>query len=115
MVNRIAYSMFGSLGAPTYRVQITGIPFNEVRILKEALETMDEVVSVYQRSYRNNTLELDVVSEMDANALAEWLFDRGVNIGDVSSQGVTGGWGSEPEPVTLPPETPKKDPNSGVW
>jgi hypothetical protein len=95
MVNRIAYSMFGSLGAPTYRIQITGIPFKEVRVLKEALESMDEVTSVYQRSYRSNTLELDVVSEMDANALAEWLYDKGVDVGDVSSQGVTGGWGAE--------------------
>jgi hypothetical protein len=109
MVNRIAYSMFGSLGAPTYRIQITGIPFNEVRILKEGLEIMDEVTSVYQRSYRSNTLELDVVSELDANALAEWLYDKGVNIGDVSSQGVTGGWGGEPEPVQ-PPSEPPKDP-----
>ncbi|MDR1136975.1 MAG: hypothetical protein LBK91_01515, partial [Synergistaceae bacterium] len=73
--------------------QITGIPFNEVRILKETLDAMDEVVSVYQRSYRNNTLELDVVSELDANALAEWLYDKGVDISDVSPQGVTGGWG----------------------
>ena len=95
MVNRIAYSMFGSLGAPTYRIQITGIPFKEVRVLKEALESMDEVTSVYQRSYRGNTLELDVISEMDANALAEWLYDKGVDVGDVSSQGVTGGWGVE--------------------
>ena len=95
MVNRIAYSMFGSLGAPTYKIQITGIPFKEVRILKEALESMDEVTSIYQRSYRSNTLELDVISELDANALAEWLYDKGVDIGDVSSQGISGGWVGE--------------------
>ncbi|MDR1514788.1 MAG: hypothetical protein LBS45_03760 [Synergistaceae bacterium] len=92
MVNSIAYSMFGSLGAPTYRIKIAGIPFDAVFELIESLETLDGVKSVYQRSYDNGTLELDVVSEMDANALARWLSKNGSSISRVSQQTIDAGW-----------------------
>ncbi|MDR3230929.1 MAG: hypothetical protein LBT65_05785 [Synergistaceae bacterium] len=92
MVNAIAYMLFGSLGAPTYSVKIAGIPFDDVWTLQEALEELDEVKSVYQRSYDNEVLELDVISEMDANALGRWFSKNGVAISRVSTQAVEGKW-----------------------
>jgi hypothetical protein len=92
MVNAIAYSMFGSLGAPTYRIKIAGVPFDAVFELIENLEALDEVKSVYQRSYDDGTLELDVVSEMDVNTLARWLSQNGSSISRVSSQTIDAGW-----------------------
>jgi hypothetical protein len=92
MVNAVAYSMFGSLGAPTYGVKISGIPFDAVMELIEGLEALDEVKSVYQRSYDDGTLELDVVSSMSTNELAKWLSKNKSSISRVSGQTVEGRW-----------------------
>ncbi|MDR3265882.1 MAG: hypothetical protein LBT15_07720 [Synergistaceae bacterium] len=92
IVNAIAYMLFGSLGAPTYSVKIAGIPFDDVWTLQETLEELDEVKSVYQRSYDNEVLELDVISEMDANTLGRWFSKNGVAISRVSTQTVEGKW-----------------------
>lgn len=106
MINAVAYMMFGSLGAPTYSVKISGIPFGNVDALKKSLEGLDEVKSVYQRAFDNGQLELDVISEMDSNALGTWLEKNGVTVSRATTQTVEGSWGgaaeSKPEPSAEP-------------
>jgi hypothetical protein len=97
MVNAIAYMLFGSLGAPTYSVKITGMPFDELFALQDSIEALDEIKSVYQRSFDNEMLELDIISEWDANTLARWLSKNGVKVSRVTTQTIEGIWKGKSE------------------
>jgi hypothetical protein len=111
MINSVAYMMFGSLGAPTYNVKIAGIPFESVGALKKSLEELDEVKSVYQRAYDNGQIELDVISEMDSNALGTWLGKNGVTIVRVTTRSVEGNWSEANGAVREQPKDPSQPGN----
>ena len=89
LVNKVAYSLVsGSAGGVTGRVVkpfADGVSFADARRLKSALEETKGVTAVYQRSFRNNKLELDVNTEGNAEDLAVRLEELGMSVTGVTA------------------------------
>lgn len=94
IVHKIAYSIVsgsaGGIPGRTVKVKMSNLTFKEAKALKESLQDIHGVTSVYQRLFRNKCLELDVVSDMTAEDVASLLSDLGYDIEDLSSATVEG-------------------------
>ncbi|MDR2137370.1 MAG: hypothetical protein LBO68_03690 [Synergistaceae bacterium] len=95
IVHKIAYSLVsGSAGgAPgiTVNIKIADISFKEVETLEEALrELAGKSGGVYEREYKGNVLEVDVVSEKTARAVASFLSEKGISVEGVTAQTISG-------------------------
>ncbi|MCL2147058.1 MAG: hypothetical protein FWH52_04530 [Synergistaceae bacterium] len=94
IVNKIAYALIsgsaGGIPGRTIKVRISNLSFNDARALKENLQEVSGVTGVYQRLFRERKLELDVVSDKNAEDIASILSDLGYEINDLSSGLVEG-------------------------
>ncbi|MDR1649489.1 MAG: hypothetical protein LBR71_04445 [Synergistaceae bacterium] len=107
IVHKIAYSLVsgsaGGVPGMTVNIKIADISFKEVEELEEALrELAGKSGGVYEREYRGNVLEVDVVSDKSARVVASFLSERGVSVEGVTAQTIAGrGGGAEivSEPV----------------
>lgn len=97
IVNKIAYALVsgsaGGIPGRTVKVIITGIDFKTSRLLRDKLLGLGGVSGVYQRNFKNNRLELDVVSDKTSEEIAEYLSDNkfeitGVSGAEVEAQGI---------------------------
>ncbi|MDR1376336.1 MAG: hypothetical protein LBJ22_02400, partial [Synergistaceae bacterium] len=113
IVHKIAYSLVsGSAGGVpgiTINVKIAGISFREAEALEGALrELAGKSGGVYEREYRDNVLQVDVVSEKTARAVASFLSENGISVESVTAQTISGRGGilagdSAPAPVPSAP------------
>ena len=96
IVNKIAYALVsgsaGGIPGRTVKVIISGIDFKTSRLLRDNLLGLGGVTGVYQRNFKNNRLELDVVSDKTSEEIAEYLSDNkfeitGVSGAEVEAQG----------------------------
>ena len=99
IVHKIAYSLVsGSAGGVpgiTVNIKIADISFREAEALEEALrELAGRSGGVYEREYKGNILEVDVVSEKTARAVASFLSENGIGIEGVTAQTVSGRGGA---------------------
>lgn len=94
LVNKVAYALVsGSAGAMpgrTVKIVVDKVSFSQVRVLKEALEGTDGVVAVYQRAFGGGKVELDVVTEKTAEALALELERLSVEVTGLTASTVEG-------------------------
>ena len=94
IVNKIAYSLIsgsaGGIPGRTIKVRISDLSFKDAMALKENLQGLPGVTGVYQRLFRERKLELDVVSDKNAEDIALVLSDLGYEINDLSSGLVEG-------------------------
>jgi predicted Fe-Mo cluster-binding NifX family protein len=99
MVNKVAYALVsgaaGGIPGTTVKVAVADVSFEEASMLKASLQRLDGVSGVYQRRYRDRSLEMDVVSDKTAESLAEVIsglgFEvSGVALGTVEAQGSSG-------------------------
>ncbi|MDR2180691.1 MAG: hypothetical protein LBP21_10315 [Synergistaceae bacterium] len=109
IVHKIAYFLVsGSAGGVpgiTVNVKIANISFKEVEVLEEALrELAGKSGGVYERDYKDNVLEIDVVSEKTARSVASFLSEKGLSIEGLTAQTISArggnsqGGGPAPEP-----------------
>lgn len=78
IIYKIAYGMAsaGSLGGITVNVKIAGASFKDVENITEVLRQMaGDSGGVFERSYQNGLLEIDVVSPKTARNVASFLSD----------------------------------------
>jgi hypothetical protein len=94
IVYKIAYNMASagsSLGGITVNVTISNISFKQVETLMGALSEMaGRSGSVYERSYENGVLKVDVVSEKTAEEVASFLSGEGIEVEGLTVQTVSG-------------------------
>jgi hypothetical protein len=95
IVHKIAYFLVsGSAGGVpgiTVNVKIANISFREVEVLEEALrELAGKSGGVYEREYKDNLLEVDIVSEKTARAVASFLSEKGISVEAVTAQTING-------------------------
>ena len=89
---KIAYSMASAgsaLDGLTVNIRIADLNFNDVEVIESKLKAVDGA-NLFERSYANNLLELDLVSSKNARAVASLLAEQGVNIDAVTNQTVSG-------------------------
>jgi hypothetical protein len=113
IVHKIAYSLVsgsaGGIPGATVNIKIADISFKEVEILEEALrELAGKSGGVYEREYKDNVLQVDVVSEKTARAVASFLSENGISIEGVTAQTINGKGGiadrdSTPAPAPSSP------------
>jgi hypothetical protein len=117
IVHKIAYALVsGSAGGVpgiTVNIKISNISFKRVEAIEEGLrELVGKSGQVYEREYRDGTLEIDVVSEKTSRSIASFLSENGVDIGGVTSQTIEGKMEGEAPAGTPAPkgteEAPKK-------
>ncbi len=88
IVNRIAYALASGnsngISGRTVKIIISGIDFRTGRLLREKLQNLGGVNGVYQRNFKNNRLELDIVSDKNSEEIAEYLSDNKFEITGVS-------------------------------
>lgn len=92
LAQNIANGRKGALKGRTLSLLIRAIPFAQTRTLKETLSENPNVTSLFQRSYSDKTLCLDVVTPLSADELAEALDAAGVEISGVLQDTVEGSW-----------------------
>jgi hypothetical protein len=95
IVHKIAYALVSgsSGGVPgiTVNIRIAGISFKQVESIEEALADLaGKSGGVYERSFGEGVLEVDVVSEKTANIIASFLSEHGVEIESRTPQTVSG-------------------------
>jgi hypothetical protein len=95
IVHKIAYSLVsgsaGGVPGMTVNIRIADISFREAESIEEALrELAGRSGGVYEREYENNILEVDVVSEKTARAVASFLSENGISVEGVTAQTVNG-------------------------
>ncbi|MDR2176009.1 MAG: hypothetical protein LBO82_08775 [Synergistaceae bacterium] len=107
IVHKIAYSLVsGSAGGVpgiTVNIRIADISFKEAEALEEALrELAGKSGGVYEREYKGNVLEVDVVSEKTARTVASFLSENGIGVEAVTAQTVSGRGGAAPSAPSAP-------------
>ena len=111
IVHKIAYFLVsgstGGVPGVTVNVKIANISFREVELLEEALrELAGKSGGVYEREYKDNLLEVDIVSEKTARAVASFLSENGISVEGVTGQTINGRGGivdSAPAPQPSAP------------
>ena len=97
----------GGVPGVTVNVKIANISFREVELLEEALrELAGKSGGVYEREYKDNLLEVDIVSEKTARAVASFLSENGISVEGVTAQTINGRGGivdSAPAPQPSAP------------
>jgi hypothetical protein len=109
IVHKIAYALVsgqeGGVTGAVVNIRISGISFQQVQAIQEALgEFAGKSGSVFERGYKDRTLEIDVNSEKTARDIASFLAGQGVEIEGYDSQTVTGSMADSP-----PKETPVEE------
>ena len=94
MVNEIAYGLWrsqgGGLGLPIV-ITINNITFREVEAVTEALQRLaGRGGDVFVRSYENQMLEIDFVSNQSVRIVTSFLSDQGVEIEGFTSHTISG-------------------------
>lgn len=94
LVNKVAYALVsgssGGIPGRTYRVSVSGVAFAEARTLRDALGQAGGISGVYQRSFADRTLEMDVVTEKTAEDVAVLLESLGVEVTGLTAGTVEG-------------------------
>ncbi|MDR1978151.1 MAG: hypothetical protein LBQ42_05405 [Synergistaceae bacterium] len=94
LVHKVAYALIsgsaGGIPGRTVNVKIMDISFKDGKVLEDLLQGVDGVTAVYHRTYRNKTVEFDVVSDKTSDELAFLLSEHGVDVQDVTSATVEG-------------------------
>jgi hypothetical protein len=94
LVHKVAYAMVsgsaGGIPGKTVSVRVAAISLKDARVLQDLLNGLEGVTGVYQRAYRQKTLEIDVVSDKTAEELAYLLSDNGVDVEDITSVTIEG-------------------------
>ena len=103
---KIAYGMASvgaHLGGGTVNIKIADTPFQEVDTLEKYLkEIAGEGGKLFERSYQNNLLELDLVSGKKARDVANALAQRGIQVEKLTAQTIVGRIPVGPGPGPLP-------------
>jgi predicted RND superfamily exporter protein len=90
----VAYALVsgqaGGIPGRTIKVVIEGVNFARLRDIKQEIESLDGVTSVYQRSFASQKAELDVVAEKTSEGLAVDLERLGIEISSLSANTVEG-------------------------
>ena len=94
IVHKVAYALVsgqaGGVTGRTIKVVIEGVNFARLRGIKQEIESLDGVTSVYQRSFAGQRAELDVVAEKTSEDLAVDLERLGIEISSLSANTVEG-------------------------
>lgn len=94
IVYKIAYSMASAgsaLGGITVNVRLTDVSFQDAERIGELLrELAGKGGEVFERSYEGKRLELDIVSERTARAVASFLSENGVDVEGLTAQTIEG-------------------------
>ncbi|MBQ7578330.1 MAG: hypothetical protein IJT21_08705 [Synergistaceae bacterium] len=94
LVYKIAYNMASagsSLGGITVNIKIAGAAFKDVEEIEEKLrELAGKSGEVFERSYNDNLLEVDIVSQNTARKVASFLSNMGVEIESLTQQTING-------------------------
>ena len=89
---KIAYSMASAgtaLGGITVNIKITDASFNDVENIEKNLkEFAGKDGEIFERSYVNNILEIDLVSDKTARDTASFLAAHGVNVKSLTNQNI---------------------------
>jgi len=92
LIYEVAYAMLGQTGrgiaGRTVQVRVEGVNFTQARKIKERLEKFKGIVGVYQRSFTNGNLVMDVNIEGNAEDLAVRLEELGLEITDFSANSI---------------------------
>ena len=113
IVYKIAYNMASAgsaLGGVTVNIKITGATFRDVERIEKALgEFSGKNGDVFERSYKDNLLEIDLVSENTARKAASFLSDIGVEVDALTAQTINAHVpAKEKEPETIPAASESK-------
>lgn len=113
IVHNIAYSLASgsSGGVPgiTVNIKVVNISFKESEAFVEALrEFVGKNASVYERSYSDSLLEMDVVSEKTSRNLASFLTNKGFDIDVMTTQTITAKVHQDEVSIDDAPESPKE-------
>jgi hypothetical protein len=107
IVHKIAYSLVsgaaGGVPGITVNIRIADISFKKAEAIEEALrELAGSSGGVYEREYKGNLLEVDVVSEKTARAVASFLSENGIGIEGVTAQTISGRGGAAAPSAAAP-------------
>ncbi len=90
LVYKIAYNMASAgsaLGGVTVNIKIASATFKDVERIEKALgEFSGKNGDVFERSYKDNLLEIDLVSENTARKAASFLSEIGVEVDALTAQ-----------------------------
>ena len=90
IVYKIAYNMASAgsaLGGITVNIKIAGATFKDVERIEKSLgEFSGKNGDVFERSYKDNLLEIDLVSENTTRKAASFLSELGVEIDELTAQ-----------------------------
>ncbi len=94
VVHKIAYALVsgtaGGVPGITVNVKIANISFKEVQKLEENLrELIGKNGNVYEREYKDGTVEMDVVSEKTAQNIASFLSESGLEVEGLTAQTIS--------------------------
>jgi len=94
IVHKVAYALVGSgPGMPgmTVKARISGVSYKKSESILEGLrEFAGKSGGVYERSYINELLEVDVVSEKNVRGVASFLSESGINVNNIDGQIIYG-------------------------
>ena len=94
LVHKVAYALVsgssGGVPGRTLKITVSDLSFADARSLKDSLGKAEGVSRVYQRSFANRTLEMDVATEKTAEEAAEALEALGVEITGFTAATVEG-------------------------
>lgn len=94
IVYKIAYSMASAgsaIGGTTVNIKIADASFQDVEAIEEQLrEIAGDSGEIFERSYRDSLLEIDVVSGKTARELASFLSNSGIRVEALTSQTISG-------------------------
>jgi hypothetical protein len=119
IVHKIAYALVsgspGGIPGITVNIKISGISFKDVEAIEEGLrELAGKSGSVYEREYKDNILEIDVVSEKTARSIASFLSDNGVEIEGVTAQTVNGSMNGSQKSTKEEASSQETSPKKGI-
>ena len=104
IIYKIAYSMASAgsaLGGTTVNVKIAGTNFKQSEAIKKNLrEFLGDSGELFTRSFKDGLLEVDLVSQKNAEEIASFLSDY-ANIESFSPQNLSARIISTPTPVTI--------------
>ena len=94
IVYKIAYSMASAgsaMGGVTVNIKIANASFMDVESLEEKLrEFAGKSGEIFERSYENSLLEVDIVSDKTARKVASFLAENGVTVEALTAQTIKG-------------------------
>lgn len=93
IVYKIAYNMASAgsaLGGITVNIKISGATFKDVERIEKSLgEFSGKNGDVFERAYKDNLLEIDLVSENTTRKTASFLSELGVEVDELTAQTIS--------------------------